>query len=226
MAIKGQNSSSKGQNISPKIKLFGRKNKSDEPLKNRGTEDIKFSSMLDFLPYKGFTQDSDHFLILSDEDDGYAELLNIQGQGISTMSLAQQELVLEGFQNFLRTALDDMKVIISPFPADTSPQQTYHTKRYQKLMQEIRRVSDPRRQEQLRAQIRYTEDQRNTAIQVEKQLYNEEFILMIFSKSRKDLRNIRENFIRWGGKSLIFQPLSLEKKEATLYRINNLNTRI
>lgn len=53
----------------------------------RGSEAVPSSSMLELLAYKGITKDSDHFIILREKADGYADMLSIRGQGVRTMSI-------------------------------------------------------------------------------------------------------------------------------------------
>ena len=50
--------------------------------------------------------------------------------------------------------------------------------------------------------------------------------MIIFGKRKQELRNLRDAVISWGGDSLILEPMDLERKEETLFRINNLNTQI
>lgn len=194
--------------------------------KYRGVTEASFTEMRDLLAYKAITKDQDHFLVLKDESDGYAELLSIRGQGVGTMSLPQQASILEGFHHFLQAALDDMKIIISPFPIDTTEQQSYWGTRYGIVANAVRRESNPRRKLQLQTQLRYIRVKQRQNLAVEKALISEEFVLILFGKRKIDLRNKREAVMAWGGKSLVMEPLSLKKKKEVLYRINNLNTSI
>lgn len=180
--------------------------------------------MIDFLPYKSITKDRNHFIILKDQDDGFADILSIRGQGVNSMSYREQDAIVEGFVTFLKTALEDMKVIISPFPADTSKQQEHSTRMYNQVNQELSQTKDPRRRRQLRTRLRYISDQIHMNGEVEDQLFNEEYLLVVFGKHQKELINNRENVIRWGGNALILEPISLERKQAILTRINNMNT--
>jgi hypothetical protein len=78
----------------------------------------------------------------------------------------------------------------------------------------------------LRTQLRYIDIKQKQNVAVEKKLVSEEFILIIFGKRKQELRNLRDAVISWGGDSLILEPMDLERKEETLFRINNLNTQI
>ncbi len=192
----------------------------------RGSEATPSSSMLELLAYKGITKDSDHFIILREKADGYADMLSIRGQGVRTMSIREQDQIIDGFHHFLQTAIDDMKIIISPFPVDASKQKSYWQSRYIKVMNDLKRETDIRRKRQLQTQLHYIENKQWENDQVEKKLVSEEFILLIFGKRPVELRNLRDAVISWGGDALVMEPLSLERKKETLFRINNLNTKI
>lgn len=208
--------------------LFGKKRQQEQLDSEhyRGSENVPSATMLELLAYRGFTKDADHFIVLREKADGYADLLNIRGQGVGTMSGREQQQIIDGFHHFLQTAVDDMKIIISPFPVDASKQKSYWQSRYVKVLKAVQRETDPRRRQQLRTQLRYIDIKQKQNVAVEKKLVSEEFILIIFGKRKQELRNLRDAVISWGGDSLILEPMDLERKEETLFRINNLNTQI
>lgn len=215
MAIRGAKTQVK-KKVSPIEKLK----------KYRGVSEAKFAEMRDLLAYKAITKDDDHFLVLKEEADGYADLLSIRGQGVGTMSYNEQQNIIEGFHHFLSAALEDMKIIISPFPVDTSHQRRFWGQRYTTVADQLKQATNQRRRQQLQTQLRYISSRQRQNVAVEKALVSEEFILVIFGKRKIDLRNEREAVIAWGGKALVMETLPLEKKEEILTRINNLNTRV
>lgn len=210
--------------VDSKKGIFNILGKNKEESSGKGS--MAFSPMVKLLGYKSLTNDDDAFLVLKEASYGYADLLNIRGQGLGTMSRNQQIKIINDFQNFLRVAIEDMKFIISPFPADTSSQQAFTTQMYSAVYKKLQTVEDERQRQQLQARLRYLDDQLKRNIQVEKELYNQEFIIMIFGKSRRNLATSRDNIIRWGGESLVIERLPRHKKEQVLFRINNLNTKI
>ena len=140
--------------------------------------------MYELLNYKGFTENKDHFLVLKDSDDGYAELLNIRGQGIGTLSFNQQKQLIEGYHDFLSMYLEDMQIMISPFPTDTSVQRSNTLKRYNQLSEMIAQEQDQSKKMQLLTRLRYVKDQLQTLKSVEKELFNQDFILILFAKNQ------------------------------------------
>lgn len=182
--------------------------------------------MLNLLAYKQLTDDPEHFIQFKSNADGYADLLTIRGQGVLSMTRDGQANLILGFKHFLQAYLDDFEFIISPFPVDTSEQQRFWAQRYIRIQEAIRKEQNPQRLQQLRAQLRYINDKQNTNILVERQLVSEEFLLLLYGKTKMNLRQNRQTAINFGGKALVIEPMSRKKKEETLFRINNLNTRV
>lgn len=189
-------------------------------------EALDSHTVLELLQYKAITKDKNNFIILKDKDDGYAEMLSIRGQGVGTMAGRQQVEVIEGYMSFLRAYLEDSKAIISPFPANTAVQQRYASRMYTKVAKELNQEQDQRTKQQMRTRLRYINDQLQTNVKVEKELFNQEFILLIFGKNVRQLMNNRDNAVRWGGSALILEPMNRKRKEEALFRINNMNTKI
>lgn len=50
--------------------------------------------------------------------------------------------------------------------------------------------------------------------------------MVLFGKTKQQVRERRETAINSGGVALIMSPLTLEKKKEILFRINNLNTEV
>ena len=165
----------------PKRRMFFRKKEKDL---SKREQVFTFAPIIDLINYKGFTQNSDHFLILKDSDDGYAEFLTIRGQGLGTLSFNQQKEVIEGYHQFLSMYLEDFQIMISPFPTNTSVQRVNVLHRYNKVTSLIANESKPRRKHQLLMQQRYIKDQLSTLKRVEKELFNQDFILILFAKNR------------------------------------------
>lgn len=183
------------------------------------------SDMTELLPYKGLTKGKDAFIILKEKDDGFAELLSIRGQNVWTMSGDGQASVIEGFQRFLRTYLEDFKVVIMPFPANTTTQREFTSTLYTKVANQIRQEKNGRKKHMLQTRLRYINDALHTNERVEKELDNKEFILILFGKTVRQLRTNREQAKIWGGNALILEDLTRENKMEVLARLNNMNTR-
>lgn len=182
------------------------------------------TSILELLAYKNITKDADHFVVLTEEADGYVELLSIRGQGVFSLSAGEQERIINGYHIFLQRMLDDIKIIISPFPADTLKQQRYWSEQWQHVNKKIAKEIDTRRRQQLLTRRRYIEIKQKQNLDVNHKLVSKEYILLLFGKTKQNLRDLRELAISWGGQSLNLEPLTLAKKEELLRRINNLNT--
>lgn len=226
MAINGINTE---QTKAPR-RLFGllppKKQAVDPDSTNRGKPIGSNTDMIRLMGYKGMTNDQEAFIILKDADDGYADILSIQGQALNTMSGNAKRALLLGFDNFLQVYLEDMKIIATPFQVDTSLQQSYEMQMYAEVSQELRYARDPRIIDQLKTRLKYINNQIALQKQADEFLFNEEYFLLYFGKTRQEIYNNRQNLISWGGKTLILSPFhDLKKKENVLKRINNLNTK-
>lgn len=182
--------------------------------------------MLKLLDYKGFTPDVHHFIVLKDSSDGYVEMLTIRGQNVDSMGRNQQVHMISGFQDYLRAYLEDQKIIISPFPANTTKQQAFQSASYAAVMNRLKSTRDARKQQQLRTRLRYINDQLQRNIQVEHELDNLEYILLLFGKTITRLNDLKSNARNWGNQSIVIEEMEQEQKEQVLFRINNMNTRL
>lgn len=204
-----------------------RKEEQIEALKHfSGSQKGPEASMIDLLAYKSITKDNDHFIVLKEVADGYADLLSIRGQGVFSLSGQEQARIINGYHVFLQRMLDDFKIIISPFPADTLKQQRYWAKQWQMVNKQISQETNPRRRNQLLTRRRYIEVKQQQNTDVNRKLVSKEYVLVLFGKSKQNLRDLREMAIGWGGQALNLEVLSLAKKEELLRRINNLNTQL
>lgn len=206
--------------------LPGKPTVNDPDSTNRGKPIGSNTDMIRLMGYKGLTNDREAFIILKDADDGYADILSIQGQALNTMSDNAKRSLLLGFDNFLQVYLEDMKIIATPFQVDTGLQQSYERQMYAEVSQELRYAQDSRLIRQLKTRLKYIDNQINLQKEAEEWLFNEEYFLLYFGKTRQEIYNNRQNLISWGGKTLILSPFDdIQKKENVLKRINNLNTK-
>lgn len=192
----------------------------------RGTEQPPVTSMINLFNYKALTDDPDHLLVAKDKNDGYIDLLQIQGHGLGSLTYDQQSLVLQDYHRFLQVFLADHKYIITPFPIDASDQKSFWGRRYIKVSNQIRHENNPIKQKQLQTQLRYIQTKQKLNLWVESNLRSEEFFMVLFGKTKQQVRERRETAINSGGVALIMSPLTLEKKKEILFRINNLNTEV
>ncbi len=185
-----------------------------------------------FLEYKRFDEETD-FLVL--RDDTYATFLKAEGKGTYNLNQSQRRKLLENFAQFNGQFLEDYEIISAKFPTNTERQQGYWGRRYAKWKKLFNEAQDPRIKMQMQMRIdsalHYLQDQ----IEIEKRLYNFDFIFVFFGDTRHQLaenikvakRLARDN--RGDTEEttpLIFQDLTHSEKETILFRLNNPNMKM
>ncbi len=190
----------------------------------RGTEQPPISAILDIFNYKAITNDSDHLIVA--KNGTYIDLLNIEGRGVWSLTRDQQDLLLANYHYFLQVFLPDHKYLITPFPVDATSQKTYWGRHYIKVSDQLRVERDPNRIKQLQTQLRYIKDKQQQNFAVERKLRSAEFFMLLFGRTKQELRERRNAAINSGGVALVMNQIPLKKKKEILFRINNLNTDI
>ncbi len=190
----------------------------------RGTEQPPIAAILDIFNYKAITNDSDHLIVA--KNGTYIDLLNIEGRGVWSLTRDQQDLLLANYHYFLQVFLPDHKYLITPFPVDATSQKTYWGRRYIKVSDQLRVERDPNRIKQLQTQLRYIKDKQQQNFAVERKLRSAEFFMLLFGRTKQELRERRNAAINSGGVALVMNQIPLKKKKEILFRINNLNTAI
>ncbi|WP_414152231.1 hypothetical protein ACKN8S_07835 [Limosilactobacillus reuteri] len=190
----------------------------------RGTEQPPTAAILDVFNYKAITNDSDHLIVA--KNGTYIDLLNIEGRGVWSLTRDQQDLLLANYHYFLQVFLPDHKYLITPFPVDATSQKTYWGRRYIKVSDQLRVERDPNRIKQLQTQLRYIKDKQKQNFAVERKLRSAEFFMLLFGRTKQELRERRNAAINSGGVALVMNQIPLKKKKEILFRINNLNTDI
>lgn len=189
-----------------------------------GTEQPPTASILELFNYKKITNDDDHLIVA--KNGTFIDLLNIEGHGVWSLTRDQQDVLLAHFHYFLQVFLPDNKFLITPFPVDTSSQKSYWGMRYIKVSDQLRVEQNSNRIRQLQTQLRYIKNKQEQNFAVERKLRSAEFFMILFGKTKQEIRERRNAAINSGGMALIMSQLSLEKKRQILFRINNLNTDI
>lgn len=189
-----------------------------------GTEQPPTASILDLFNYKAITNDDDHLIVA--KNGTFIDLLNIEGRGVWSLTRDQQDLLLAHYHYFLQVFLPDHKYLITPFPVDATAQKTYWGRRYIKVSDQLHAERNPNRIRQLQTQLRYIKSKQQQNFAVERKLRSEEFFMMLFGKTKQELRERRNAAINSGGVALVMSQLELKKKKEILFRINNLNTDI
>lgn len=142
---------------------------------------------------------------------GFLDILQIESIDIKSMNDIEYNTYILSFTNLLQSYTEDMKIISMNYPADTSRQQKYLSKK----IAECSNANQMKFLEHRMKQLKTIEDKRT----------NREFFLMIFAKDDKEMINNRDLVLSSNRELQVFE-IEIEKKIKVLRKINNMNSSI
>lgn len=170
---------------------------------------IKVSqTIIKLLRYKRLTKDENNFLVLS--DDTFAEMLQVEGLGLETLSTVQVTNILNNYLQFLRRYSDDITYITSLYPVETERQRAYWVRKFDKAKSDTQR--------------HYIDDRIAMLDATHEQKSNQEYTLIVFADT---IQNLKDNLTRirnWGGEAVKTHKINRQKKLDKLEQLNNMNT--
>lgn len=170
---------------------------------------IKVSqTIIKLLRYKRLTKDENNFLVLS--DDTFAEMLQVEGLGLETLSPVQVTNVLNNYLQFLRRYLDDITYITSLYPVEIARQRSYWIRKFDKAKNETQR--------------HYIDDRIAMLDATHEQKSNQEYTLIVFADTIQNLKDNLTKIRNWGGGAVKTHKISRQKKIDKLEQLNNMNT--
>lgn len=186
----------------------------------------KKTTTMDLLPYKKMT-DNNQFVNTSDQLE---EFYLIRGKALKNTSTQEGMGLINDFRRFAKTYIDDVKIFVSMYPTETFEQQRYFIFKSRKIKAEIdnlesiigryqskndmARVKDiQHRINQLRLQDHYIKTiYLSNEEYAADNLKNQEYLMVIYGESAKDIQNKVDNIQRWSGNALELVPISPDKK--------------
>lgn len=187
--------------------------------------------MTDLIDYKRLTPGEDAFIEL--KVFGYAEIMVVDGIGLSSVPTTQLEAVSDSLTSFLRRYLNDVTFMIAPFPVSTAKQQAFWGNRYMKYTHMIQKKQYQNKQasQVLIQRQRFCQDKIQTAKGIEETLENREFFAVVFGATVRELRSNLNSIDGLLGDTQVssylkFRMLDRSRKERIMERINNPNVRV
>lgn len=187
--------------------------------------------MTDLIDYKRLTPGSEAFIEL--KVFGYAEILVVDGIGLSSVPATKLEAVSDSLTSFLRRYLNDVTFVIAPFPVSTAKQQAFWGERYMKYTRMVQEKQYKNRQahQVLIQRQRFCQDKIKAAKGIEETLENREFFAVVFGDTVRELRSNLNSIDGLLGDAQVsaylkFRMLERSQKERVMERINNPNVRV
>ncbi|WP_413628342.1 hypothetical protein R4B61_07480 (plasmid) [Fructilactobacillus vespulae] len=181
----------------------------------------KKRTIIDLMGYKKITSDNHHYLCL--KDGTYCNLLKVPGIGLDSYPNSEYMDITDGFTSFLRQYVYDITFITTQFPASTQEQQIYWNQKLFKAQSDLQKTRDQKERTKLQIKIRYIKESLSVTRNVEQQLENQEYIVLIFAKNPRELNMKCQDIKQYGGKYIQFQDMDLKRKQQLLFKINNMN---
>lgn len=167
-------------------------------------------TVLDILPYKQIIDDEQALIVGT--DNSYYQIFKIVTHALNLANQEEKNRLMMRFSNFNRLVESDYKIISTLFHIDNSPQKLYWSNRVDNAENEQQRKYA---MEQLLVLSRVEEDPSQK---------NQEHFLVVNEKSIEDMRSLVEVIYQSHNGMIEPQPLSFEKKEQLIFRLNNQNT--
>lgn len=167
-------------------------------------------TVLDILPFKQIIDDENALLVGT--DNSYYQIFKIVTHALNLSNQEEKNRLMMRFSNFNRLLENDYKILSTLFHIDNSPQKLYWSNKVDNAENEQQRKYA---MEQLLVLSRVEEDPSQK---------NQEHFLVVNAKTIDDMRNLVEVLYQSHNGMIEPQPLSFEKKEQLIFRLNNQNT--
>ena len=90
----------------------------------------------------------------------------------------------------------------------------------------LKKITDQRIRDQLLDQKQILEQNIKTEVQIQKEIYNSEFLLFLFGQTIKELDDIVQKSMNYGNQDFVPKMITRKKKEEVLEQINNMNGKV
>lgn len=182
-----------------------------ERIIEKKNKNIKYDfTVLDILPFKQIIDDEHAMLVGT--DNSYYQIFKIVTHALNLSNQEEKNRLMMRFSNFNRLVESDYKILSTLFHIDNSQQKLYWSDKVDKAENEQQRKYA---MEQLLVLSRVEEDPSQK---------NQEHFLVVNAKTIDDMRNLVEVLYQSHNGMIEPQPLSFEKKEQLIFRLNNQNT--
>ncbi|MGT2808707.1 hypothetical protein DIX60_01830 [Streptococcus iniae] len=182
-------------------------------------------SCVDLVDAKSILNTKDEHIALVDY--GYLQLLEIPGKDIGSLSHNEILRTIYNFEKWLTDFNSNIQIETTTLPTNTDSQ-IADMKRWLTI------VRDKKSQAELGSNIYYQLEDREyrlldsiqTEENIQKEIYNAEFILWLFAPTTTELDDLVRKAQSYGNNDFVPQKISRRKKEQILKQYNNMNEKI
>ncbi|MGT2908244.1 hypothetical protein [Streptococcus dentiloxodontae] len=213
------------KNVESTIQVSNRIAKLEQEKKIVEKGDIDSISTLEIINIKRLVPVKD--FPLQTKDDNYIQLLEIEGQELSSMTYDERQLVIGSFYQWLNSFTYDWQFETTTLPTDTRSQSMNFRQLLQKLQEELfeaeRQGSSERKITQLKEREKLIRNSLFLEDIVADSLYNSEFIMWVYADTIEELDLI----VRRAPLGIIKpKVISSEKKRQLIKQYYNQNEKV
>lgn len=190
----------------------------------RHKEKNEFISWVKITPYKRIMNNKGQYIELT-EGRGYLQILEVSGKNIDGLGEEEIQNTLLNYHTWLVRFQYGFEFYTTKLPTDTQKQIENLQIWLYRHKKELKKANNPRIKAQLQDQISILEASIETEKQIQKEIYNSEFLLFLFGKTINELDDIVYKATSYGNMDFIPKDISKEKKEQILEQFNNMNER-
>ena len=202
-----------------------KKAKTKESWFKRHKEKNEFISWLKIAPYKRIIDNKGQYIELAD-DRGYMQIFEIPGKDIDGLGEEEKQNTLVNYNTWLVQFQYGFSFYLTKLPTNTQKQIEYLQLCLYRNKQDLKKTSNPRIKAQLQDKIAILESNIQTEKQIQKEIYNSEFLLFLFGRSIKELDDITYKATSYGNMDFIPKVVTKDKKEQILEQFNNMNEKL
>lgn len=191
--------------------------------KERSTK--QFIEWLRVAPYKRILKNKGEYIELS-KDRGYMQILEITGKNLNGLSHEEQQSTLLNYHTWLVQFQASFEIYTTKLPTDTTQQIAYLKFCLANTDRLLKKITDRRIRDQLLDQKQILEQNIKTEVQIQKEIYNSEFLLFLFGQTIKELDDIVQKSMNYGNQDFVPKMITRKKKEEVLEQINNMNGKV
>lgn len=158
---------------------------------------------------------------------GYLQFLSVPGKDLGSLSYAETQRTIENFEVWLTTFNSDIKFQTTTLPTNTTTQVADLRLALARVREERSQISPgSRRFLQLNDRETWLKDQIKVEENIQKEIYNTEFILWLFAPTTSELDVLVSRAKRFGNNDFVPREISLLKKKQIIKQYNNFNEKL
>ncbi|VTS39050.1 Uncharacterised protein [Streptococcus porcinus] len=183
------------------------------------------TSSVELLDVKSILNTKDEHISLVDY--GYLQLLEIPGKDLGSLSHNEILRTIYNFEKWLTDFNSNIQIETTTLPTNTDSQ-IADMKRWLSIVREKKSLAEigSRYYNQLDDREARLLGSIQTEENIQKEIYNAEFILWLFAPTTTELDDLVRKAQSYGNNDFVPQKISRRKKEQILKQYNNMNEKI